>query len=402
MRIAFLCTSGLDYPSPRGRWLPLARRLAREGYEPHLLMLHPTFDRLKVRQFAHDGVHCAYVGQMHVYGLPGERRHFGALELASVSLQGALALALATVRLRPDAIHVAKPQPINGLAGILAARNGTALYVDCDDYEAEANRFGGAWQRRVVAWWEDRLPQMARGVSVNTHFLYDRLRCLGAPEQRLRYVPNGIDLERQTPPDARQVAALRTALGLTHHPTVVYLGAISAVAHGVRLLIDAFAMLGKHLPTARLVIIGDGDDRPALMAYARARGLERTIIWAGRIPPETALTWLAVGDCSVDPVEATPAAAARSPLKIVESMAVGVPVVTGDVGDRREMLGDTAGLIVSPGDARALADGITTLLTDPTYRAQLAQGARLRAEAYNWNRLACVWQTLYQIGASSL
>jgi glycosyltransferase involved in cell wall biosynthesis len=399
MRIVFLCTSSLDYPSPRGRWLPLARRLARDGHEMHLLMLHPTFDRLRVRRFVHDGVHCAYVGQMHVYGLPGARRHFGALELASVSLHGALALALAAVRLRPDAIHVAKPQPINGLAGILAARNGAALYVDCDDYEAAANRFGGAWQRRVVAGWEDRLPHMARGVSINTRFLYDRLRRLGVPEQRLRYVPNGVDLDRQTLPDARRVAALRASLGLTHHPAAVYLGAISAVAHGVRLLVDAFAILSKRFPTARLVVVGDGDDRAALMAYARARGLERVIIWAGRVQPEAALTWLSVGDCSVDPVEDTPAAAARSPLKIVESMAVGVPIVTGDVGDRREMIGNSAGLIVPPGDAHALADGMATLLTDPARRALLAEGARLRADAYNWNRLACIWQTIYQIGA---
>lgn len=347
----------------------------------------------------HNGVHCAYVGQMHVYGLPGERRHFGALELASVSLQGALALALAAIRLRPAAIHVAKPQPINGLAGILAARSGAALYVDCDDYEAAANRFGGAWQRRVVAWWEDRLPRMARGVSVNTRFLHDRLQRLGVPELRLRYVPNGVDLDRQTLPDARRVAALRAALGLTHNPTVVYLGAISAVAHGVRLLVDAFAILSKRLPAARLVMIGDGDDRLSLMAYARARGLERAIIWVGRVPPEAALMWLAVGDCSVDPVDDTPAAAARSPLKIVESLAAGVPVVTGDVGDRREMIGDSAGLIVLPGDAFALADGMANLLADPAKRARLAQGARLRADAYNWDRLACVWQTLYQIGA---
>ena len=129
MRIVFLCTSGLDYPSPRGRWLPLARYLARAGHEPHLLMLHPTFDRLRRRRFVIEGVHCAYVGQMHVYGLPGERRHFSASELAAVSLRGALALALATVRLRPDVIHVAKPQPINGLAGVLAARSGGALLI---------------------------------------------------------------------------------------------------------------------------------------------------------------------------------------------------------------------------------------------------------------------------------
>jgi glycosyltransferase involved in cell wall biosynthesis len=399
MRIVFLCTSSLDYPSPRGRWLPLARYLAQAGHEPHMLMLHPTFDRLRRRRFVIEGVHCAYVGQMHVYGLPGERRHFSASELAAVSLRGALALALATVRLRPDVIHVAKPQPINGLAGVLAARSGGALYVDCDDYEAGANRFGGAWQQRVVAWWEDQLPRMARGVSVNTRFLYNRLHRLGIPERRLRYVPNGVDIERCMPCDVRRVRALRAALGLTDNPTAVYLGAISAVAHGVHLLIDAWTLLHERMPSARLVIIGDGDDRPALMTRARMRGLQQTVIWAGRVPAEAAPVWLAVGDCSVDPVDDTPAAAARSPLKIVESMAAGVPVVTGDVGDRRDMLGCNAGLIVSPGDPHALADGIATLLSDSARRARLARGARARAERYRWDRLAEVWQTLYEISA---
>ncbi len=396
MRIVFLCTSSLDYPSPRGRWLPLARRLVRAGHEVHLLMLHPTFDQVRMRWFTCDGVRCMYVGQMHVYGLPGERRHFGALELASVSLRGALALAQTAIRLQPDILHIAKPQPINGLAGVLAARNGARLYVDCDDYEADANHFRGAWQQQIVAWWEDRLPRMARGVSVNTRFLYDRLQRLGVPEQRLCYVPNGVDFDRQTFPDERRVAALRAALGLHHHPTVVYLGAISAVAHGIRLLINAFAILVRRLPAARLVIVGDGDDRPALMAYARARGLARTMIWTGRAPPEAALTWLALGDCSVDPVDDTPAAAARSPLKVVESLAAGVPVVTGDVGDRRDMVGDTAGVIVPAGNAQALADGIATVLTNPALRAQLAHGARVRAAAYDWDRLAHTWQTLYQ------
>jgi len=336
---------------------------------------------------------------MHVYGLPGERRHFSAAELAAVSLHGALSLALATVRLRPDVIHVAKPQPINGLAGVLAAQSGGALYVDCDDYEAEANRFGSAWQQQVVAWWEDRLPQMARGVSVNTRFLYNRLHRLGIPEQRLRYVPNGVDIERCMPPDARRVRALRAALGLTDNPTAVYLGAISAVAHGVHLLIDAWTLLHERMPSARLVIIGDGDDRPALMTRAQIRGLHQTVIWAGRVPAAAAPAWLAVGDCSVYPVDDTPAAAARSPLKIVESMAAGVPVVTGNVGDRRDMLGCEAGLIVSPGDPHTLADGIETLLSDPAQRACLARGARAQAERYRWDRLAEIWQTLYEISA---
>jgi len=87
-------------------------------------------------------------------------------------------------------------------------------------------------------------------------------------------------------------------------------------------------------------------------------------------------------------------ARARSPLKIVESLASGVPVVTGDVGDRREMLG-AAGLIVAPGDARALAEGLELLLSNRAEQRRMAEAARERAEAYTWDRLAPQWGRVY-------
>ena len=83
--------------------------------------------------------------------------------------------------------------------------------------------------------------------------------------------------------------------------------------------------------------------------------------------------------------------AARSPLKLVESMAQGIPVLTGDVGDRRETLAGIAGQIVIPGDAAALADGIVALLGDQALRARLAAGAQQRAEDFRWERLAQPW-----------
>ena len=50
MRLTFLSTSSLHDPSPRGRWLPLAQELAARGHTVRLIMLHPTYDRLPVRE----------------------------------------------------------------------------------------------------------------------------------------------------------------------------------------------------------------------------------------------------------------------------------------------------------------------------------------------------------------
>jgi glycosyltransferase involved in cell wall biosynthesis len=335
---------------------------------------------------------------MHVYGEAGNRRYFGPLALAGIALRGAAALAAYAVRLRPDVIQIAKPQPINGLAGVIAARVlRRPFFVDCDDYEAAANRFGGAWQRRIVRWWEDRLPLLAQGVSVNTRFLYDRCRSLGVPPARLAYVPNGISARQMQPPPQQKIDALRGQLGLGDHPAVVYLGTMSNIAHGVGLLIEAFALVLHELPRARLMMVGDGDDRPALQAQASALGIDAAIHWAGRVTPATTQCYLALARCSVDPVHDSPGSRGRSPLKIVESLARGVPVVTGDVGDRAEVLGDRAGLVVAPGDSRALADAIVRLLRDSRLRDELAVGARQRAEAYTWPRLAEAWLTMYNL-----
>lgn len=405
MRIVFLGTSSLDYPSPRGRWLPLAQELVAQGYQARLALLHHAYDQLPInqRRRVFGGVQVEYVAQMHVYGPVGRRRYFGPAALLRVSLVAAIQLARAAVESRwregwsgGDAIHVCKPQPINGLAGVFAARVlGCPLYVDCDDYEAGGNRFGAAWQQRLVRFWEDYLPRVAAGVTVNTRFLQGRCESLGVPSARITYVPNGIAAARLVPPDPRSIAGLRAALGLGDAPVAMYVGTLSQTTHNVGLLLQAFALVAARLPDARLLLVGDGEDRAALQEQARQLGIGDRALFAGPVPPAAVPVYLALAACSVDPVADDAVAAARSPLKIVESLASGVPVVTGDVGDRAEMLAQTAGVLVRPGAARALADGIVALLGDCSLQVRLAVGARARAEAYRWDRLAQVWATIY-------
>jgi glycosyltransferase involved in cell wall biosynthesis len=401
MRITFLATSSLDYPSPRGRWLPLAQELVAQGDQACLALLHHAYDQLPPggRRQELRGVHVEYVAQMHVYGPIGRRRYFGPMALLGVSLRAAAELARAAVRLGGDAIHVCKPQPINGLAGLLAARAlGCPLYVDCDDYEAGGNRFGAAWQQRLVRFWEDHLPCWAAGVTVNTRFLQRRCQALGVPAARVAYVPNGIAAARLAAPEPRQVGGLRAALGLGAAPVAAYVGTLSQTTHNVGLLLDAFALVARRMPAVRLLLVGDGEDRAGLIEQSRRLGLGERARFVGAAPRAAVPAYLALAACSIDPVADDAVAAARSPLKIVESLAAGVPVITGDVGDRAEMLAPSAGVLVRPGDAHALADAIAALLGDDWRRAQLAAGARRRAEAYRWDRLAQVWAAAYARG----
>jgi glycosyltransferase involved in cell wall biosynthesis len=315
------------------------------------------------------------------------------MELAHVSWQAARALTNAAVALKPNILHICKPQPINGLAGWQAARRlGMPFYVDCDDYEAGANRVSSGAQRAIIQWWEDHLPQRAKGVTVNTRFLFERVQAQGVPVSRIAHVPNGVS-ELSVEPMAWP-PALASWAGC---PVIAYVGTMSTVAHGVDLLLDAFAWLLKERPDARLLMVGDGDDRAALQEKAQQLGVNHAIHWTGRVPPEESRRWFTLAACSVDPVSDTPAMRGRSPLKIVESLAAGVPVVTGDVGDRREMLGDgEAGVLVQAGQAEALAKGMLAVLHDAGLQAQLAIGARQHSMAYRWPALAAAWLRVYE------
>ena len=356
----------------------MARRRHLAGDEPHLVLLHPTFDQLAStdQHQIEDGVHIHYVGQMLVYGLPGQRRPLKPLKLAQVSLQSAWALARKAISLAPEELVLCKPQPVNSAAVLWAAWRGPRGFsVDCDDYEAGANRFAeggfGALQRKLVAWCEDQVPRWARQVTVNTRFLQARYRSLGVAESRLQWVPNTADAMGR--PDAQQVAELRAKLGLGDRPVIAYVGTLNQVAHAVDLLLEAMPRVWAVVPGVKLLIVGDGDGRVLLQRQAENLEIDGEIVWCGNVPYNFVPLYYALANCSVDPVFDTPAARGRSPLKIVESLAAGTSVVTGDVGDRSEMIGrsdvnqatDAArfnSVVVRPGDAQALADGIITLL----------------------------------------
>jgi glycosyltransferase involved in cell wall biosynthesis len=359
------------------------------GHELHLLLLHPTFDTLPIqeRECVIDGVRVVHVAQMHVYGLPGKRRYFGTTELGRVAWHATQQLRREANALKPDILHICKPQPINGAAGWMAARQqGVPFYVDCDDYEAEANRVSSGAQRAVIRWFEDALPPRAAGVTVNTQFLRDRCLALGTHATRIVHVPNGAD----------PIPSTGCAQTNFTPPTVLYLGTLSTVAHGVDILLHAFPIVLQRVPQARLLMVGDGDDRDTLRALADTLGIQHAVTWVGRVPSEETHRFFAQATCSVDPVRDSAAARGRSPLKIVESLAAGIPVVTGDVGDRREMLANgAAGVLVQANDAVALADGIVSLLTQPELRARLAQGAHRQREQYRWHALAARWITIY-------
>jgi glycosyltransferase involved in cell wall biosynthesis len=373
--------------------------MVKLGYQVEIAALHPAYKTLRQRNFVKDGVNISYVAQMHVRQAGNRRLYFNTPQLLMVTATAAAALAKSALVSRADVIQIAKAQPMNGLAGWLGARlRGRPLYLDCDDDETASNRFGSEWQRSMIRWWENRLPTAAKGITVNTSFLRDRLIRSGIPGARIKLVPNGFDPERFRAPVSEEIESIRNQWGLKNKQVVLYLGSLSLANHPILLLLDAFELVRHQISSAMLVLVGGGEDYDRVALEIQKRGLKDVVIMPGRVEPEAVASIYAASHLVVDPVCDDVVARARSPLKIVESLAMGVPVVTGDVGDRAEMLDyGRAGILVKPGSAEALAEGIISAMDDRARHISMAEQARVESKQFRWDRLVHEFVKVYAI-----
>jgi len=196
---------------------------------------------------------------------------------------------------------------------------------------------------------------------------------------RVHVVGNGVDParfpERLVPDRARRPQPF----------TVGFVGTLKPW-HGLGVLVEGFARLRAAVPDAELLVVGDGPEREAVEADLAARGVAGAAELAGAVAPERVPELLARMDVAVAPYPPLEGFY-FSPLKIVEAMAAGLPVVASHVGGLDRLVADgTTGVLVPPGDAAALAAALADLAGDPAARAALgAAGRRAVLAAHTWD-----------------
>jgi glycosyltransferase involved in cell wall biosynthesis len=283
---------------------------------------------------------------------------------------------------RPDLLLTYNWGAIDALLALLPSRLCPAVHVE-DGFgpdEAHALKARRVWTRRLV------LPRTAHALAVPSGTLLtiarDRYRL---PERRLRYIPNGVDIERFRP---GANSALRAALGIPAGATVFGTAGRLRGEKDYPWLVRRFAEAA--LPEARLVLVGDGPERAAIAAEVRARGVEAQVVFAG----ETAdpAPFYGVFDVFV-----LSSATEQMPMTLLEAMASGLPALCTDAGDIRAMLPPAhAALAVARTEPEADVRQLQQLAGDPDYRAVLGAANRARATAeFSLDLMVGRWERLY-------
>ncbi len=389
--ITFLLTQSLQCPSGLGRYWPLARELAKRGYHVEVVALHPNYSSLSPsrRHFRREGVYVHYVWQMHVKKTQYEKSYYPLWALSWHIVQATIRLTWWAAKSKADLFYVGKPHPMNGVAALTQRLIGKTVYVDYDDYESEMNT-ANTFQKGILRFFEKHLPRIATIITTHTHYMAELLvREWGASPKQVCLIPNGIEDSRFATVDIREVERLRKQLGLEGKQVVLYIGALDFHSHPLDLLLQAFRLVIQHIPAAFLLIVGRGKDFQRTHTLLSAYKLTSNAALLGYIAPERIPLYYHLGQVSVDPVNPDPIASARFPLKVVESFACGIPVITGEIGEREHLIKHyQAGVLVPPGNVEALAEAISNLLQDKEKREYLSEQALRAAQDFRWSKLS--------------
>ncbi len=236
---------------------------------------------------------------------------------------------------------------------------------------------------------EDFLYRRARRIVVNSPGYVPYLQRHRVPERKIAVAPNGVDLTLFD----RDVAAARREFRRRHGLEAKFV-ALYAGAHGLSndldVLLQAAALL-RGEKRIHFVLVGDGKEKPRLVAEARRMELDN-VLFLPAVPKEEVPAVLASADCALALLKPIPLFATTYPNKVFDCMAARRPVVLGIGGVIRELVERVgAGIAVPPGDPAAMAEAVRALAADPRAARRMGERGRACVEAEFDRRTIARW-----------
>lgn len=210
------------------------------------------------------------------------------------------------------------------------------------------------------------------------------LRHWGQPAERLRRIANGVRTELYAKkPRADVIPGLERKPGETVVGTIAGLRAVKDLP----MLVRAVAGMNSRM---RLVIVGEGPERQAILDQAEAMAIEDRLVMPGFLPDPH--HYIGLFD-----VFALSSKSEQAPISVIEAMSAGLPVVSPRVGDIASMVADVNERYLSPDRTEvSLRDRIELLAQYPDERARVGEANRQRARAlFGEDEMIAAYAALY-------
>ena len=205
--------------------------------------------------------------------------------------------------------------------------------------------------------------------------------------------PNGVDVRHFYKVD---VSELRNSLQLSDCFVIGYVGRLLRMK-GIDTLLEALACLVPQDTTYayKLLIVGQGEDKPYFQKTAETLGISEQVVWIDAVPPEEVPAYINCMDTLVLPSRTTAGWVEFFGRVLIEGMACEVPVIGSDSGEIPHVI-DDAGLIFHEADADALAERIGQIANNTSLRNDLVARGLTRIEDFTWETIAERTYQVYQ------
>ncbi len=213
--------------------------------------------------------------------------------------------------------------------------------------------------------------EQSDGITCVSHYLEAKTREVFETTRPIRVIPNFVDTERFTPDGSSH---LRTHLAPQGERVLAHLSNFRSVKRAPD-AVRVFTEVRAALP-AKLLLIGDGQDKAQARHLAHCLGVDKDVIFLGKQDDVESL--LATADLFLLPSEEE-----AFGLAALEAMSCGVPVIATKVGGVPEVVEDgRSGFLLAPGDVQGMARAALDLLSDRERHDEFRQAARRRAVAH--------------------
>ena len=196
-----------------------------------------------------------------------------------------------------------------------------------------------------------------------------------------KVIYNGVETDKFAP--GVRDESLRARLGIAPD-TVLFAFAGRLVGwKGLAVALKALAEPAMRDTNAKLLIVGDGPQKPELKQRAQTLGVANRVVFHDPVPHDALPALYGAVDAGVFPSIGDEAFG----ITIAEAMSCGKPVIASHIGGIPEVVGneETCGLLVPPGDSAALAQVMRRLVDDAALRTRLGAAARARIDQlYTW------------------
>jgi len=209
-----------------------------------------------------------------------------------------------------------------------------------------------------------------------SNYLYQAFKDFGFGN--LLFIPNTLEIQKYPFKERTKVA-----------PKLLWVRAFDKI-YNPQMAVTVLAELQKKYPQATLCMVGPDRDGSMESCKAIADENKCNIVFTGRITKEE---WIALSkDCDIF-INTTHLD--NTPVSVMEAMALGLPVVSTNVGGIPFLLNDREeALLVNDDDAHAMVKAIELLIENPEMTQRIVSNARVKAESWDWNTVKIAWNDL--------